>query len=104
MTKSYTVTLILQLVRDKALRLDDKLDRYVPGIPNGATITLADLAGMQSGIADYSTTDAFASCSARPGRAFTEQQLVNFAVAATRRASTRARHTNTAIPIPCCSA
>ena len=43
-TKSYTVTVILQLVRDQVLRLDDRLDRFIAGIPNGDRITLADLA------------------------------------------------------------
>ncbi len=52
-TKSFTVTLILELVREGAITLDDRLSRFVPGIPNGDLITLADLAGNQSGLADY---------------------------------------------------
>ncbi len=80
-TKAYTVTVILQLVRDKALSLDDKLESYVPGIPNGKTITIADLAGMQSGIADYSSNPEFlALVGADLGHAFTERQLVDYAI------------------------
>jgi D-alanyl-D-alanine carboxypeptidase len=85
-TKSYTVTLILQLVRDQALTLDDKLDRFVTGIPNGHLITIADLAGMQSGIADYSASEQFlkdfGSDFTRP---FTQEQLVAYAVPASPR-------------------
>lgn len=80
-TKSYTVTAILQLVRDKTLTLDDTLDQFVPGIPNGKRITLADLAGMQSGIADYTAQPAFQKVfGANFESAFTEAQLVAYAV------------------------
>ena len=53
LTKSMTVTLILQLVRDQAIGLDDPISRYVPGIPNGDRITLSQLAGMASGVKNY---------------------------------------------------
>ncbi|QDH84894.1 minor tail protein [Mycobacterium phage Phreeze] len=35
------------------LDLDDTLDTYVSGVPNGGTITLRDMMQMRSGIADY---------------------------------------------------
>jgi D-alanyl-D-alanine carboxypeptidase len=80
-TKSLTVTLILELVRDQVLSLDDKLAKFVPGIPNGDIITIADLAGMQSGIFDYSKSQAFADAFGDdPARAFTEEELVAFAI------------------------
>jgi D-alanyl-D-alanine carboxypeptidase len=80
-TKAFTVTLILQLVRDQVLTLDDKLAKFVPGIPNGGIITIADLAGMQSGIFDYSKSDAFAEAFGdNLQRAFTEEELVAYAL------------------------
>ncbi|MFO1305352.1 MAG: serine hydrolase domain-containing protein [Burkholderiales bacterium] len=80
-TKSFTVTLILQLVRDGAITLDDKLARFVPGIPNADAITIADLAGNQSGLYDYSQTQAFlAAFVANLERTFTEQELVSYAI------------------------
>lgn len=80
-TKSYTVTVILQLVREAAITLDDKLDKYVPGVPNGSLISIADLAGMQSGLADYSAAPDFvADFGADVTRPFTEQELVAYAV------------------------
>ena len=57
-TKSYTVTLILQLVDEGVISLDDTIDQYVDGITDGDTITLRQLANMSSGNSDY-FTDAF---------------------------------------------
>src|SRR5262249_55945723 len=48
-TKSFTVTLILQLAREKKLSLNDPIEKYFPGIPNGKEITLTQLAAMESG-------------------------------------------------------
>ncbi len=58
-TKSYTVTLILQLVDEGKLRLDDTLDQYVEGITNGDRITIRQLADMSSGNSDYTTAAGF---------------------------------------------
>lgn len=81
-TKSYTVTLLLQLVRDGALALDHDINRYIAGVPNGTLITLADLAGMQSGLVDYSAVDSFLKAFvADPLRTWTEQELIAFALA-----------------------
>jgi len=58
-TKSYTVTLILELAREKQLSLDDPISKYYPGIPNGNSITLTQLAAMESGIESYTRVDEF---------------------------------------------
>ena len=58
-TKSFTVTLVLQLARAQRLSLSDPISKYVPGIPNGDRITLAELAGMTSGVKNYTDVDAF---------------------------------------------
>jgi D-alanyl-D-alanine carboxypeptidase len=68
-TKSFTVTLMLQLVRDQVLTLDDKLAKFISGIPNGDIITIADLAGNQSGLQDYSQTPEFSAAFGKPRRA-----------------------------------
>lgn len=83
-TKSFTVTLVLQLVREGVLALDHSLERYVAGAPNGQLITLADLAGMQSGLVDYSAQDGFLDLFiADPQRVWTERELVDFSFAVT---------------------
>jgi len=80
-TKSFVVTVILHLVRDGGLSLDQTIDQYVPGIPNGNRMTLAQLAGMESGFEDYSRVNAFLTEFFRDlGRAWTPQQIVDFAI------------------------
>jgi D-alanyl-D-alanine carboxypeptidase len=58
-TKTFTGTLILQLEQQGKLSLDDKIDKYFPGVPNGSTITLRQLANMTSGIASYTRSAKF---------------------------------------------
>ncbi|WP_433678703.1 serine hydrolase domain-containing protein [Nocardia sp. CA-119907] len=52
-TKSFNATAVLQLVDQGKLSLDDVIDKYVPGIPNGSTIRIRDLLGMRGGLYDY---------------------------------------------------
>jgi D-alanyl-D-alanine carboxypeptidase len=52
-TKTFTGTLILQLVDEGTIRLSDPIDRYVSGIPNGSTVTIKTLLDMTSGLASY---------------------------------------------------
>jgi len=80
-TKSFTVTLVLQLVRDQVLTLEDKIGKFVSGVPNGDLITIADLAGNQSGIQDYSQTPEFIAAFVKDvTRPFTPQELVGYAI------------------------
>jgi CubicO group peptidase (beta-lactamase class C family) len=51
-TKSFTVTRILQLRDQDVLSLDDPISKYVPGVQNGDA-TLRQLANMTSGIFNY---------------------------------------------------
>ena len=62
-TKSFTVTAILQLVASGRLGLDDKVGKYVQGVPNGHLITIRQLANMTSGLMDYSRFDQFVKSS-----------------------------------------
>jgi D-alanyl-D-alanine carboxypeptidase len=54
-TKAFTTTAILQLVDQGKIGLDDPVETYVPGVPNGDRITIRHLAEMRSGLFDYST-------------------------------------------------
>lgn len=79
-TKSYTVTLILQLADEGALRLDDTINKYVDGITNGDQITLLQLANMSSGNGDY-VNDAFISDWQKdPTKIYTLKELNSFVV------------------------
>jgi D-alanyl-D-alanine carboxypeptidase len=79
-TKSYTVTLILQLVDDRAISLDDTIDTYVDGVTDGDKITLRQLAGMSSGNADYTNDDFLAEFQKDRSKIFTLEELNGFAL------------------------
>jgi D-alanyl-D-alanine carboxypeptidase len=54
-TKSFTATVLLQLVREKKLALSDTLEQWLPGvISNGDAITIRQLLNHTSGIFDLS--------------------------------------------------
>ncbi|MFC5995940.1 serine hydrolase domain-containing protein [Pseudonocardia hispaniensis] len=52
-TKTWTGTVILQLVGEGRLALDDPVSKYRPDVPNGQNITIAQLLDMRSGLANY---------------------------------------------------
>ncbi len=58
-TKTFTGTLVLQLVQDGRLTLDDPIGTYFPQIPRGNDVTVAMLLNMTSGIASYSLDETF---------------------------------------------
>lgn len=59
-TKTIVATVVLQLVDEGLLSLDDAIEQYVPGVPNGDLITLRQLLNMTSGIADFVTVPELA--------------------------------------------
>jgi D-alanyl-D-alanine carboxypeptidase len=72
-SKTFTATAILQLADEKRLKLDDRLARYVPGIPYGKQITIEQLLAMTSGIYDYTSDPAFV-------RAYVDNPLLPFSL------------------------
>ncbi|HYJ57506.1 MAG TPA: serine hydrolase domain-containing protein, partial [Mycobacterium sp.] len=52
-TKTFTVTGVLQLADEGKLGLDDPIAKFVDGVPQGDKITLRQLARMQSGLANF---------------------------------------------------
>ncbi|MER5770367.1 serine hydrolase domain-containing protein [Streptomyces sp. NPDC001985] len=78
-TKTFTVTAVLELVDRGAVGLDDPIERYVEGVPNGDRITLRDLAGMRSGLFNYSMDeDFFRALTSDPERPFTPEELLDY--------------------------
>ena len=54
LTKTYTATVVLQLVGEGTLRLDDSIDRWLPRlVPNGRNITIRQLLHHVSGLSDF---------------------------------------------------
>ncbi|WP_327321471.1 beta-lactamase family protein [Streptomyces sp. NBC_01210] len=78
-TKTFTVTALLMLVDQGKISLDDPIGKYVDGVPNGDRITLRELAGMRSGLFNYSMDpDFFKALTTDPRRPFTPQELLAY--------------------------
>ncbi|OQD57205.1 serine hydrolase [Streptomyces phaeoluteigriseus] len=78
-TKTFTVTAVLELADEDKVGLDDTIDKYVEGVPNGDRITLRQLAGMRSGLFNYSQDeDFFKALTSDPQRPFAPQQLLDY--------------------------
>ena len=79
-TKSFTVTVILQLVEEGLISLDDPVGDYLPGVEN-AEATIAELANMRSGIFNYTEDADFVTEFVESDflRVWTDQELVDYA-------------------------
>jgi D-alanyl-D-alanine carboxypeptidase len=83
LTKTFTVTVLLQLVDQGLLKLDDPVSKFFPleMVPNGDSITVRMLADMTSGLYNYSELDEFAvQMTQTPGRKWKPNELVEIAV------------------------
>jgi len=81
-TKTFTGTLVDQLAQQGRLSLDDTIDRYVSGVPNGSQITLRMLITMTSGLASYTLSeDVVSQWFADPAASWTPEQLLQDAFA-----------------------
>ena len=52
-TKTMTAALIVLLAQDGKLKFSDPVSNYVPNVPNGENITIAELLKMRSGLFNY---------------------------------------------------
>jgi D-alanyl-D-alanine carboxypeptidase len=81
-TKTFTGTVVLQLVDEGLLELDDPIARYLTGVPNGDNITIRQLLNMTSGLYNYSEDLAFnASLDTDPQRVWTPEELLAIGLA-----------------------
>ncbi len=81
-TKTMTSTVILQLAQEGKLALDDPIGKYIPNVPNGDTITIAQLSEMRSGLYSYSFDTTFNNTlDQQPQKVWTPQELVDIAFA-----------------------
>lgn len=67
-TKTFTAVMIMQLVEEKRLKLDDKLKKFYPQIPNADKITINDLLRHRTGIPDYVNADSTANMTLAIGK------------------------------------
>jgi D-alanyl-D-alanine carboxypeptidase len=77
-TKSYTATIVLQLVDEGKISLNDPIGKHLPGlVPREDEITVRHLLEMRSGLGSYGTNEEFAKMAeAQPGRAWTPEELI----------------------------
>jgi D-alanyl-D-alanine carboxypeptidase len=83
LTKTYTATVVLQLVAEGKLRLRDSVERRLPGVvPNGQNITIRQLLNHTSGLADFEADPRYLEpyLSGDLGYYWSPRQLVEMAV------------------------
>jgi D-alanyl-D-alanine carboxypeptidase len=79
-TKTWTGTVILQLVQEGKLNLADPVAKYRPDVPNGANITIEQLLTMHSGLYNYTETlEINRALDEQPQKAWTPEQLLTLA-------------------------
>jgi carboxyl-terminal processing protease len=82
LTKSFTATVVLQLVDEKKLALTDKLNKYAPWVPGAKRITVRQLLNMTSGLYNFTDVAEFwEKFLADPAAIWTPRQLVDLAIA-----------------------
>lgn len=81
-TKTMTAALIMLLAQDGKLDFTDPVSHYVPDVPNGSQITIADLLKMRSGLYNYtSAPELAAALDANPAKVWTPQEILAIASA-----------------------
>jgi len=72
-TKTFTATMIFQLVDEKKLHLDDKLSKYFPEISNATKITITNLLTHSSGLFNVTEEPDFSTWVLQPS---TQEQML----------------------------
>ncbi|MEO6967990.1 MAG: serine hydrolase domain-containing protein [Rhodanobacteraceae bacterium] len=81
-TKTMTAAVIMQLAQEGKLGLDDPVSKYVPGVPNGDNITIAQLLEMRSGLYNYTNDPIISATMDRdPTKVWTPAELLAIAFA-----------------------
>ena len=76
-SKTMTAALIVLLAQDGKLKFSDPVSAYVPDVPNGANITVAELLKMRSGLYNYTNAPEFsAELDADLAKAWTPQEVL----------------------------
>ncbi len=80
-TKTFVVSVILQLVDEKKLGLDDPISRFAIGVnvPNAANITIRQLCEMRSGLFEAYDTPQFEKMNLTPTMKFDPRTVIGWA-------------------------
>ena len=79
-TKTYTATVVLQLIDEGKLTLDTKLDRFAPYVPLADKITIRHLLNHTSGLFTYSGETFTNTLLKDPKTVWTPRQLVDLGI------------------------
>jgi len=81
-TKTFVISVLLQLASEKKLSLDDPLSRFSLGvtIPNAENITVRELCNMRSGLFEAYDTPQFAQLNCKVPKDFSPRMLVGWAM------------------------
>ncbi len=83
MAFTYMSTMLLELADQGKVKLDDKLSKFYPDLPEADHITLRNLANMTSGYADYVyQPEVLQGVSLDPFRQWTAEQLIKIGISA----------------------
>ena len=79
-TKTMTAAVIVLLAQEGKLQFSDPVSKYVPNVPNGNNITIAELLKMRSGLYNYTgAPDLSARLDADPAKVWTPQEVLDIA-------------------------
>ena len=77
-TKTFTGTVILQLVAEGKIKLDESIDRWFPKARNAESITVRDLGTMASGIDSYTANASIVNTYlTKPRTVWNQSTLIN---------------------------
>jgi len=80
-TKTFTITVLLQLVDEGKIHLNDTLNIYFPGVQKLANITVRELANMTSGLFNVDDDPNFLETFlANPFKKWTPQEILNISL------------------------
>jgi D-alanyl-D-alanine carboxypeptidase len=79
-TKTFTAEVVLQLVDEKKIGLDDSVDRYIPGIPDGDKITIRMLLNHTAGLYDLDDDNLMGEIQKNPLRKWKPRELLDYAL------------------------
>ncbi|HEY9684334.1 MAG TPA: serine hydrolase domain-containing protein [Drouetiella sp.] len=81
-TKTFVVTVLLQLQDEHLLKVDDPISKYDIGvkIPNGKNITIRQLAEMRSGLFEAYDTKQFNALNIKPNTTISPNKLIEWGV------------------------
>lgn len=79
-TKTMTAAVIVLLAQERKLQFGDPVSKYVPNVPNGENITIAELLTMRSGLYNYTNApELYATLDADPTKVWTPQEVLAIA-------------------------